>query len=107
MEKPKTFIKIATFYLPIYLLFFFISFLTIPLLSMLTRSLTPGFVYFGVLILLHVLAIVDLIYLLIYYLKDVSRNRKIPENQRFGWRLVIFFGNVIAFPIYWNKFIKK
>lgn len=50
---------------------------------------------------------VDVIFLLIYYIKDASRNTRIPQDQKILWYLVIFFGNIIAYPIYWNIYIKK
>lgn len=108
VKRFNIFIKIATFYPILYLIFFFLSLLfLIPLLLAITKSVIAGIIYFCLLIPLHILVFVDMIYLLIYYLRDVSKNSKIPDNKKMVWKLAVFFGNIIVFPIYWNKFVKK
>jgi hypothetical protein len=103
MAKRYNFVKIATFY-PLFYIPFLLLF--IVLFSLTIKSPTLGFALFIPILILHLFAMADIIFLIIYYLGDITKNPKVPDNQRFIWGLAIFFGNIIAFPIYWNKYIK-
>ena len=38
---------------------------------------------------------------------DIFRNAKVKQNQKALWAVVIFFGYIIAMPIYWYLYIWK
>lgn len=105
MTKRYNFVKIATFY-PLFYIPFFFLFGFVFSLALTSKSVGLGFILFIPILILHLLAMADVIFLIIYYLKDVANNKRVSNDKRFVWGLVIFFGNIIACPIYWNKYIK-
>jgi hypothetical protein len=50
---------------------------------------------------IHLGLMIEIIVLLIIYIKDVFKNTNIEESKRALWAIVLFFGNMIAMPIYW------
>jgi hypothetical protein len=50
---------------------------------------------------IHIFIMIETIVLFVIYLKDVFNNKYIEESKRVLWVLVLFFGNMIAMPIYW------
>lgn len=52
-------------------------------------------------ILLHLLTMLLIIGLTVFYMVDVFRNDRVDKDKKVLWALVLFMGNVIAMPIYW------
>jgi preprotein translocase subunit SecG len=50
---------------------------------------------------IHFAIMIEIIVLLVIYIKDVFKNTYIEETKKTLWLLVLFFGNLIAMPIYW------
>jgi uncharacterized membrane protein YozB (DUF420 family) len=49
---------------------------------------------------IHFAIMIEIIVLLIIYIKNVFKNENIEESKRTLWAIVLFFGNLIAMPIY-------
>lgn len=47
------------------------------------------------------IALISIPTLIVIYIYNVFHNDGIASNQKMLWALIIFFGNVIAFPFYW------
>lgn len=105
MTKHYNFVKIATFYPIFYIPLFFIYTIVFSLV-LASKSPNLGVALFIPIVILHLVAMADIVFLIIYYLKDVAKNKKVPNDKKFVWGLAIFCGNIIACPIYWNKYIK-
>lgn len=105
MTKHYNFVKIATYY-PLFYIPFFFLFGFVFSLAFSLKSVALGFILFIPVLILHLAVMADIVFLLIYYLRDITKNPKVPEDKRFIWGLAIFFGSIIAYPIYWNKYIK-
>ncbi|MDR2942738.1 MAG: hypothetical protein LBV17_09135 [Treponema sp.] len=56
---------------------------------------------------IHFLIMIEVLVLLIIYIKNVFKNENIEESKRTLWAIVLFFGNFIAMPIYWYVNIWK
>jgi hypothetical protein len=56
---------------------------------------------------IHLLIMIDILVLLIIYIKDVFKNENIEESKRTLWAIVLFFGNLFAMPVYWHLNIWK
>lgn len=56
---------------------------------------------------MHLMTMVWMLGLLIFYIRDVFRNPHVQEQKRALWAVVLFMGNGIAMPIYWYLFIWK
>ena len=65
----------------------------------------PGIVQ--ILFPLHFLTMLILFGLLIFYVVNVFRNALIESDKKVLWLIVIFFGNIIAMPVYWYIHIWK
>lgn len=66
-----------------------------------------GFIMFPIIFLFHFLTIVIIIGLLIYYIIHISNNKSLDQQMKAVWIVVIFFVNVIGFPVYWYLNIWK
>ena len=62
---------------------------------------------FPIIFLFHFLTIVIIIGLLIYYIIHISNNKSLDQQMKAVWIVVIFFVNVIGFPVYWYLNIWK
>lgn len=58
-------------------------------------------------IVLHLLTILLMFVLLAIYIVHLVRTDLIAKDQKVIWLLVLFFGNVFAYPVYWYLFIWK
>ena len=56
---------------------------------------------------IHFLTIILIIVLLFIYIKDVFKSRRIAQDKKALWAVALFFGNMIAMPIYWYLHIWK
>jgi hypothetical protein len=67
--------------------------------SLLAQPPSPvgAFVLFG----LHCLTMLWTLVSLILYLGAVFRNPRLKDGQRLLWALALFFGNLVAMPVYW------
>jgi TRAP-type C4-dicarboxylate transport system permease small subunit len=63
--------------------------------------------WFPLMFLLQFLTIILIFVLLFIYIKNVFRNDRIPQNKKTLWAAVLFFGSIIAMPIYWYLYIWK
>ncbi len=111
MRRPaKVLLGIATL-LPLLLLgLHFVLFMGM-FLSAATGHPPPGgdqggppplfFALFG----LTCLNMVVLVALLVFYMVDLFRNPRVPDNPRVLWAVVLFFGAPLAMPVYWFLYI--
>ena len=51
------------------------------------------------------IVVILMIGLLTYYVVDIFNTRKIPSSQKTLWTIILFFGHVIAMPVYWYLYI--
>lgn len=56
---------------------------------------------------LHVLTMILMFALTIVYIVHAYRTDQIAEDRRMIWIVILFFGNLIAFPIYWYLYLWK
>ena len=56
---------------------------------------------------LHLLTMLIVLALTIFYIVNVFRNKRIENDKKALWAIVIFMGNMISMPIYWYLFIWK
>lgn len=62
---------------------------------------------FLILFALHFLTMILVFTLMVIYVINVFKNNKIENNKKFLWVVVLFFGSIIAMPIYWYLYIWK
>jgi hypothetical protein len=55
--------------------------------------------------LLHLATIAGAGFLLVYYLLDVSQTKRMVEEQRLPWALLLLLTSVISMPVYWYVYI--
>lgn len=56
---------------------------------------------------LHLLTILIIFALMIFYVVNVVRNHRIKSDMKAVWAIVVVLGGPIALPIYWYFFIWK
>jgi hypothetical protein len=56
--------------------------------------------FFGIFA-VHILTMLEILGLTVFYVIDVFRTTRLPSDQRVLWLLVIFFAGPIGMPIYW------
>jgi hypothetical protein len=56
---------------------------------------------FDYLFVAHILTMLIIMALLAFYVVHLFKNDSMPSDQRILWMLVLFFGNLFAFPVYW------
>lgn len=55
----------------------------------------------------HLVLLLIMALVWIYYLYDVWRNPRIPDDHRALWAALIVFGNLAVEPVYFWKFIRE
>ena len=49
----------------------------------------------------HFLTMLIIMGLLAFYVVHVFKNETLPSDRRVLWMIVLFMGNMFAFPVYW------
>jgi hypothetical protein len=66
----------------------------------------PGLLRFETLLSLHLVSIgLIVVVLTVVYLVMVYRSALVPDDRRTFWAVVLFMGNVFAFPVFWYLFL--
>jgi hypothetical protein len=63
------------------------------------KNLSPD--SFRYLVPLHLLTMLITIVLMVIFVAHAFRTDRIPEDRRVLWVVVLFLGNMFAFPVYW------
>jgi len=53
------------------------------------------------------LTIISMFVLLFIFIKNVFKNDRVNQSEKVLWLIVLFFGNMIAMPVYWYLYIWK
>lgn len=64
-------------------------------------------VSFMVIFFLHLLTMLWIMALTIFYIVNVFRNERVDKDKKVLWAVVLFMGNMIAMPVYWYLYIWK
>jgi hypothetical protein len=64
-----------------------------------------GFRSFQVLMGVHLGTMLLMMALLTFYIVHIFKNSAIAGDKRTLWAVVLFFGNVIAMPVYWFLYV--
>lgn len=56
---------------------------------------------------LHLLTMLVSFALMVFYIVNVFKTKRIENDKRALWAIVLFFGGMIAMPVYWYLFIWK
>jgi hypothetical protein len=64
-----------------------------------------GFHSFQLLMALHLGTMLLMMALLTFYIVHVFKNSAISGDKRTLWAVVLFFGNIIAMPVYWFLYV--
>ncbi len=98
-------------YTATFLLFVFPKYFLPFILTGMNRYVTPANALpdsaFLIIIILHTLTIILSLILLFIYISNIFKNSRIPQEKKFLWTLILFFGNMITMPIYWYLYIWK
>jgi hypothetical protein len=60
---------------------------------------------FPVLILAHFCTMIIMIGLLVFYIVHVFKNPALAGDKRTLWAVVLFFGGIVAMPVYWFLYV--
>lgn len=116
-KSGKILLGLATLWPFVYMIFFFMfifsMFLFIPTAPPpgSGSGLGPGSgpsgppMFFFVIFPLHLLTILWIIALTVFYMVNVFRNDRVNKDMKVLWAVVIFMGSMIAMPIYWYLYI--
>jgi hypothetical protein len=111
-RNSKIMLGLATIW-PILYIFIFVLFVAVMAFYLAADFAHGGMppshppVAFFVLIPLHILSLLMVGGLLTYYIVDLFHTTRIPNDMKALWAVVLFFGNIIAMPIYWYLYILK
>lgn len=98
-KKWKIILGAATFW-PILYIFIFMLFMFGMMATMGLGSDGPPPAIF-IIFALHFITIFGSFGLMIYYVVHALKNERLEGDRKFLWAAIIFFGNMIAMPIYW------
>lgn len=56
---------------------------------------------------LHLLTMLISFALMVFYIVNVFKNKRIENDKKALWAVVLFFGGMLAMPVYWYLFIWK
>ena len=105
MKKLSTVILgVFTFWPFLYIVFYFIYTITFIAQQPLNQPDSNSYVFFHILFFIT-LAVMYIV--LIYYIVFLFRTDRVKGDRRALWAVVIFFGNIIAMPIFWYLYFFK
>lgn len=87
---------------PMFYVILFMAFFVLPFDSELF-----GVRFFSIILPLHLLTMLIIAALLTFYLVNLFRNKRIDNNMKALWAVVMFMGSLFALPVYWYLFIWK
>ena len=91
---------------PILYFFLFLGVMFFSFASMTSPGHPPRvFELFRYIVPLHLLTMLLMFALTAVYVVHAFRSDRIAEDKRVLWVVVLFFGNMIAFPIYWYLYL--
>jgi hypothetical protein len=103
LSKPVAVLVLIVTLVPIgYFAFFMVTVLS-GVLGLLQGE--DGKTWFLVLFVLHVLCILWIWALLALYLVFLFKSETVPKDKTVLWAVVLFFGNVLAMPIFWYLYM--
>ena len=107
-KYKKIILGIFTFWPIVYMVIFFLFFLQSFFMAF-SKKVHPNFsgIVFFIIFGLHFLTIILVVFLLIIYIINVFKNKKISPDMKTFWAVVLLLGNFIAMPIYWYLYIFK
>jgi hypothetical protein len=103
MKKSiKVILGLATLW-PILYIIIFLSFCFYQVSAVQNGGLSPGRPMFGFFMIfyMHILTMLWVVVLLVVFMSNIFKNSQITKNKKMLWVAVLFFGNIIAAPIYW------
>lgn len=103
LSKPsRLLIGILTVWPILYFIVFMVAFFVPFFLSAFSHPQTaPPVGLFFTFFALHLFTILLIYGLMALYIVDVFKNDRIASDRKALWAVVIFFGSIIAMPIYW------
>ena len=108
MKTPtKILLGLASLWPFVYMVIFFIFILSSFLFLSAPGNQEFGPISFTIIFLLHLLTMIWIMALTIFYIVDVFRNNRVDKDKKVLWAVVLFMGNIIAMPIYWYLYIWK
>jgi hypothetical protein len=99
-KKAKVALGITTALPMVYMLFF----LTV-MSAVFISSWKPSEELLRRIAMAHILCILLLIGLLIFYIRHVLKNQELRAEQKTFWLVLLLFGGAISMPIYWYLYI--
>lgn len=107
-KSTKILLGLATLWPFLYLILFFIFFISLFLFMPGSEGEESGPPFaFVVFIALHLFTMLWIMGLTVFYIVNIFRNDRVDKDKKVLWAVVIFMGNVIAMPIYWYLYIWK
>ena len=111
MNKPAKLLLAAATIWPFLYVLFFIGVMFATLLAARYDAGAGGDTAYAlpvnpiVLFALHLLTMLWIMALTVFYIVHVFRNEHIDNDKKVLWAVVIFMGTIIAMPIYWYLYI--
>lgn len=98
---------IASLWPPVYFVIFF-TFLILTFVGMESKSahVAAGFpIAFGIFFVAHLLTMLMMMGLLIAFIVHAFKTDLIPQDKKVLWVVILFFGGLVACPIYWYLYV--
>ena len=105
-KTAKILLGIATLWPCAYMVLFFLFIFSTMLFGP-GGSETGMPVAFVAIFALHLLTMLIIMALTVFYMVNVFKNDRVEKDKKVLWAIVIFMGNVIAMPIYWYLYFWK
>lgn len=107
-KSTKILLGIATIWPVIYIPLFIVGVFLMTFLSPGNEGEAPALLaLFPVIFLLHFLTIFGGIALEVFYIVNIFKNKRVEEDKRLMWVLLLFFLNLFVMPVYWYLYIWK
>ena len=108
----KTLVGILAFALPVYMVFFLVFFFSLFFSIFKAATSNPPvapafpFLTFFLFFPIHMLFVFINMGLIAYLIYNVFHNKKVAQDQRVIWIILLLFFSIFTAPIYWYKFIR-
>ena len=84
---------------------YFVSFIVLMFGTMLGSRDERFASFFDAVFVVHLVTMLIVMALLAFYVVHLFKNEALSSDRRILWAIVLFMGNLFAFPVYWYLYV--
>jgi hypothetical protein len=84
---------------------YFVGFVVFMFTTVMWSQTGPSEAWFEAVFVAHLVTMLVTLALLAFYVVHLFKNQALTDDRRVLWAIVLFMGNLFAFPVYWYLYV--